>query len=76
MEKANNIFVVTYTGAWTDLGGWDAVWRRAPKDDRGVSEWGSTTAIDCDNKLLRGDSRSGWSVAEKHDFLCPQWMPY
>ncbi|MBC7140118.1 MAG: mannose-1-phosphate guanylyltransferase, partial [Defluviimonas sp.] len=27
MEKAANLAVVPFSGAWSDLGGWDAVWR-------------------------------------------------
>ncbi len=55
MEKADNLAVVPFTGGWSDLGGWDAVWREAPQDDRGVTTSDHATAIDCDNTLLRSE---------------------
>jgi mannose-1-phosphate guanylyltransferase/mannose-6-phosphate isomerase len=56
MEKAGNLSVVPFNSAWSDLGGWDAIWRESPKDDRGVNTSGRATTIDCDNTLLRSDS--------------------
>ena len=56
MEKASNLSVVPYSGGWSDLGGWDAVWSESQPTDRGVVTSGSATAIDCDNSLLRSDS--------------------
>lgn len=56
MEKADNLSVVPFKGAWSDLGGWDAVWREAGPDGRGVVTTGEATAIDCDDTLLRSDS--------------------
>ncbi|TRW97808.1 mannose-1-phosphate guanylyltransferase/mannose-6-phosphate isomerase [Paracoccus sp. M683] len=59
LEKATNLSVVAFSGHWSDLGGWDAVWREmqdgAPAD-RGAVTDGHATAIDCDNVLLRSDS--------------------
>jgi len=56
MERASNISVMQYEGRWSDLGGWDAVWREAPQDERGVALSGHATALDCDNTLLRSES--------------------
>ncbi|MDO5611741.1 MAG: mannose-1-phosphate guanylyltransferase/mannose-6-phosphate isomerase [Paracoccus sp. (in: a-proteobacteria)] len=56
MEKAGNLAVVAYSAHWSDLGGWDAVWREAQGDtpaERGVVTDAQSTAIDCDNVLLR-----------------------
>ncbi len=53
MEKADNLSVVPYTGAWSDLGGWDAVWRES---GAGVVTTGAATAIDCADTLLRSES--------------------
>lgn len=50
MEKADNLSVVPYTGRWSDLGDWAAVWRETQTD--GVSLSGPATAIDCTNTLL------------------------
>jgi mannose-1-phosphate guanylyltransferase / mannose-6-phosphate isomerase len=58
MEKADNLSVVPFSGAWSDLGGWDAVWRESPKGKNGVLTWGEATAIDCEDTLLRSDSES------------------
>ncbi len=53
MEKADNLSVVPFTGAWSDLGGWDAVWRES---GAGVVTGGPSTAIDCEDTLLRSES--------------------
>ena len=55
MEKAKNLTVMPYAGAWSDLGGWDAVWRESAPDDRGVVTSGPATAIDCEDSLLRAE---------------------
>lgn len=56
MEKAENLSVVPFDAAWSDLGGWDAVWREAAPDADGVVTTGEATAIDCKDTLLRSDS--------------------
>lgn len=56
MEHADNLSVVPYASAWSDLGGWETVWRQSPADDRGVAVSGNATAIDCDDALLRSES--------------------
>ncbi|NKB54538.1 MAG: mannose-1-phosphate guanylyltransferase/mannose-6-phosphate isomerase [Rhizobiaceae bacterium] len=55
MEKADNLAVVPFSQGWSDLGGWDAVWRESPKDDAGVATFGQATAIDCSDTLLRSE---------------------
>ena len=56
MEKASNLAVVPYGGTWSDLGGWEAIWRESAPDARGVVATGAATAIDCDDTLLRSES--------------------
>jgi mannose-1-phosphate guanylyltransferase/mannose-6-phosphate isomerase len=56
MEKADNLSAVPYGGAWSDLGGWDAVWRETGPDPDGVVTGGRATAIDCRDSLLRSES--------------------
>lgn len=56
MEKADNLSVMPYTDAWSDLGGWEAVWREAGPDERGVVTHGPAHAFDCDNSLLRAET--------------------
>lgn len=56
MEKAPNLSVVPFEAGWSDLGGWDAVWRETDPDENGVALSGEATAIDCSNTLLRSES--------------------
>ncbi len=56
MEKSDRLSVVPFDAAWSDLGGWDAVWRESGPDARGVSTSDGATAIDCDDTLLRSES--------------------
>ncbi|GAA6150526.1 mannose-1-phosphate guanylyltransferase/mannose-6-phosphate isomerase [Pseudooceanicola nitratireducens] len=56
MERARNLSVVPFAGAWSDLGGWDAVWREMGPDAEGVVTSGAASAIECSNSLLRSDS--------------------
>ena len=58
MERASNLAVVPYANGWSDLGGWDSVWRETGPDDRGVTLSGPATAIDCTNTLLRSEDKS------------------
>ncbi|WP_410218341.1 mannose-1-phosphate guanylyltransferase/mannose-6-phosphate isomerase [Paracoccus sp. (in: a-proteobacteria)] len=58
MEKADNLTVVRFSGRWSDLGGWDAVWREAldrTPSEQGVVTDAHATAIDCHDVLLRSD---------------------
>ncbi len=55
MERADNLSVVPFSADWSDLGGWDAVWRNATQDARGVATSGPATALDCDDTLLRSE---------------------
>ncbi len=56
MEKATNLSVVPFAGGWSDLGGWDAVWREAGPDSAGVVTSGPATAIACRDTLLRSEA--------------------
>ena len=56
MEKARNLTVVPFSGGWSDLGGWDAVWREMGPDAAGVAIGGPVTALDCADTLLRSES--------------------
>lgn len=55
MERADNLCVMPYGGVWSDLGGWDAVWREAGPNAAGVVTSGPATAIDCTDTLLRSE---------------------
>ncbi|WP_127110649.1 mannose-1-phosphate guanylyltransferase/mannose-6-phosphate isomerase [Pararhodobacter zhoushanensis] len=56
MEKADNLSVIPYGGVWSDLGGWEAVWREGGPDATGVVTSGAALAIDCQDTLLRSES--------------------
>jgi mannose-1-phosphate guanylyltransferase/mannose-6-phosphate isomerase len=56
MEKADNLAVLPFSGDWSDLGGWDSVWRESPSDAAGLATSGPATAIDCTGTLLRAES--------------------
>jgi len=58
MEKAQNLSVVPFDAAWSDLGGWDAVWRESVPDADGIVTSGAATALDCKNTLLRSESKT------------------
>jgi mannose-1-phosphate guanylyltransferase/mannose-6-phosphate isomerase len=58
MEKAANLSVVPYGGIWSDLGGWEAVWRDGAADASGVVTNGPAMAIDCTDTLLRSEAGS------------------
>lgn len=55
MERADNLVVVPFSAGWSDLGGWDAVWRESGPDGNGVSTSGQAIAIDCRETLLRSE---------------------
>ena len=56
MEKASDLAVVPYDALWSDLGGWDAVWRAMDQTEDGVATTERVTAIDCKNSILRSES--------------------
>jgi mannose-1-phosphate guanylyltransferase / mannose-6-phosphate isomerase len=56
MEKSRNLTVMPYSGEWSDLGGWDAVWAHSAADETGTVCTGEALAIDCTNTLLRSES--------------------
>lgn len=58
MEHAQNLSVVPFNGSWSDLGGWDAVWRESNADENGVVISGETNAIDCTNSILRSENEN------------------
>ncbi|MEI6097883.1 MAG: mannose-1-phosphate guanylyltransferase/mannose-6-phosphate isomerase [Alphaproteobacteria bacterium] len=58
MEKATNLSVMPYVGNWSDLGGWEAVWREGSPDATGVVTNGPALAIDCTDTLLRSEAGS------------------
>lgn len=58
MERADNLTVVPYGGAWSDLGDWHAVWRENEGDESGTVLNGPATSIDCSDTLLHATSEA------------------
>ena len=56
LERARNVSIVRFDGAWSDLGGWQSVWQESPQDAAGNASFGHVTALDCENSLLRAES--------------------
>ena len=56
MERAANLDVVPFSGGWSDLGDWNAVWREAGPDAEGNVCSERATAIGCTGTLLRSES--------------------
>ena len=58
MERAQNLVVVPYAGAWSDLGDWRAVWREGEASSSGTVTTGVSTALDCHGTLLHATSET------------------
>jgi mannose-1-phosphate guanylyltransferase / mannose-6-phosphate isomerase len=56
MEKATNLVVMPYEGAWSDLGGWEAVWQESKPDADGNVTGEGALAIDCMDTLLLSEA--------------------
>jgi mannose-1-phosphate guanylyltransferase/mannose-6-phosphate isomerase len=63
MERAPNLSVMPYSGSWSDLGDWEAIWREGPADGGGVVTNGNSTAFDCKNTLLQATNEAQQLVA-------------
>jgi mannose-1-phosphate guanylyltransferase/mannose-6-phosphate isomerase len=55
LEKTRNLVVVPFLGKWSDLGGWDAVWREQSGDKNNTVTSERATALNCKNVLLRSE---------------------
>lgn len=56
MELCETLSVVPMDCGWSDLGSWASVWEASTTDENGVSQNGTTTAIECENTLLRSET--------------------
>ena len=63
MERAPNLSVMPYIGAWSDLGDWQAIWREGAANNTGVVTSGPSTALDCKNTLLHATTEAQELVA-------------
>lgn len=58
MEKVKNLVAISLDNGWTDLGGWDAVWKEGRKDKNGNALSRNAHSIDCENSLLRSENEN------------------
>ena len=65
MERASNLQVVPFDGAWSDLGDWASVWRETGPDEGGLVTHGPVTAIDCADSLLRSEVRGAGAGGDR-----------
>ena len=75
MEKATNLSVMPFDAGWSDLGGWDAVWREGQADAQGTVTSGPATAIGCSNSLLRSEDEGLELVGVGLDNIVAVAMP-
>lgn len=75
MEKAQNLSVMPYDGAWSDLGDWRSVWLESVSDETGTATVGSATALDCCNTLLHATSEDQHLVGIGLDNMIAVAMP-
>ena len=65
LEKTDQIVCVKFSGAWSDLGDWNAVAGQLPHDGEGNFITGTASQIDCNNTTL-------WSAANGYT-ACGAW---
>jgi mannose-1-phosphate guanylyltransferase/mannose-6-phosphate isomerase len=56
MERAKNLVTIPFSGGWSDLGGWDAIWRAMGPDENGVAMSKNAHNFECKNTLLRSEN--------------------
>lgn len=56
MELCETLSVVPVDCGWSDMGSWRSVWEKGTPDKNGVVQNGLTTAIECENTLLRSEN--------------------
>jgi len=55
MEKTARAAVAPCDIGWADVGSWAELWRLSSKDEQGNAVTGSSTLLDAENNLIRGD---------------------
>lgn len=75
MERAEDLMVVPFGGAWSDLGDWAAVLREQTDDNDGVVTNGPSTAIGCKSTLLQATSDAQQLVGIGLDGIIAVAMP-
>lgn len=55
LEKADNVAVAPLDVGWSDIGSWEAIYRKSRKDLDGNSLTGNIVSLDTENCILRSD---------------------
>lgn len=58
MEYSKNVAVIPFSGMWSDIGSWDALWSISEKDKDGNMMIGDVIALNTKNSYLRSNSKS------------------
>ena len=75
MERTGALSVVPFDGGWSDLGGWETVWRAMAPDAAGVATSGPAHGIDCTNTLLRAEAEGQVLIGLGLDNMIAVAMP-
>jgi mannose-1-phosphate guanylyltransferase/mannose-6-phosphate isomerase len=75
MERAPNLSVMPYSGSWSDLGDWQAMWREGDVDGNGVVTSGPSTALNCKNTFLHASTETQELVAMGLEDIIAVAMP-
>ena len=66
VEKSKRVAAVAYSGKWSDLGSYDALWRHDKKDDDGNVVHGQIITVDCRNNYIRAPRRTVTALGIKN----------
>ncbi|MBF9045966.1 mannose-1-phosphate guanylyltransferase/mannose-6-phosphate isomerase [Rhodobacterales bacterium LSUCC0031] len=75
MERCAELSVIPFDGGWSDLGGWETVWRAMGPDAAGVATSGPAAAIDCTDTLLRAEGEGQVLIGLGLDKMIAVAMP-
>jgi mannose-1-phosphate guanylyltransferase/mannose-6-phosphate isomerase len=75
MEPAGNLVVVPYSGQWSDMGDWRAIWREAARDADNVATFGAATSVDCKDTILRSETPGQELIGLGLNNICAVAMP-
>lgn len=70
MEKASNVYVMTVSFGWSDLGSWKALYEISAKDEhRNATRGGSVLAHDCNGCVFSAPEGKIIAAADLNDYI-------
>ena len=57
MEKTTHAAMITFDPSWSDIGAWDALWKKSIQDDQNNAYMGDVILQDSQNCLVHANSR-------------------